>query len=472
MAKKLTIWVCIALGIAMVLGLVWIVLLNTDVKTNTTVKVFVEHEPTDVETITVLNTYGQYTIRSEDDGYVFDDIPVNIVDVEGFYELMNHACAFGSLRTVTDVPNTLEKYGLDKPKAILSVTFTDGSTFGMSIGNKEPVSGNYYGRVEGDKAVYLFAEEDMLYFLCRKETYISTLVTPELAVSSPLSAIKDITFSGSAFEHPITVEAVSDTNPEAKLLAKSFGPATHIVRLKGVYELDQTYGIEMLSSVLGIRAVDVIGYNLSDSDLTKLGFDNPAFRVAFALKNGTDYIADYELSLVPAKEYYMASMKGSGVVYIIEPPAFVTLDYTKLCLRWFLSPLLSDLQNLSVEFDGKTYTYVYTKDEDKNVSVTVNGEAMDPELFYKFYRLVTSASSDGLYLENPTAEGDPLMTVTYVYNDGVKPPDVMKLYKGSARRTNVEVNGVIEFDMAESYLDAMKTACAHTVSGEEIEENW
>lgn len=472
MAKKLTVWVCIALGIALVLGCTWIVLLNTEVQTKTSVKVFVEHEPTDVETLTVANQYGQYEIRSEDDGYAFDDIPANIVDVEGFYELMNHACAFGALRCVTDVPKTLGEYGLDTPKTMISVTYTDGSSFGLRIGNKEPVSGNYYGRVDGDKAVYLFAEEDMLYFLCKKETYISTQVTPELAVSSPLSAIRDITFSGTAFEQPITVEAVTEANKEVKLLAKSFGPATHIVRLKGVYELDQDYGVEMLGSVMGIKAIDVVGYNLSDSDLKKLGFDNPDFRVSFGLKNGTDYIADYELSLVQAKEYYMATMKGTGAVFLITPPAFVTLDYTKLCLRWFLAPLLSDLKNFSVEFDGNTYTYVYKKDADKNVTVTVNGQEMDPELFYTFYRLVTSAASDGLYLENPAAEGDPLMTVTYVYNDGEKAPDIMKLYKGSPRRTNVEVNGVIEFDMPEGYLNAMKTACEHTVTGEAIEENW
>ena len=472
MVKKLTIWVCVALGIALVLGLVWIVLLNTDVRTESSVKVFVEHEPAEIERMTVLNTYGKYEVRLEDDGYVFDDIPANIVDSEGFFELMNHAAAFGSLRCVTKDPETLKEYGLDEPKSILSVAYTDGSSFGMRIGNREPVSGNYYGLVEGDGAVYLFSEEDMLYFLCGKQTYISMQVTPELAVSSPLSAIRDITFSGTAFERPITVEAVTEANTEARLAAKSFGPATHIVKLKGVYELDQTYGIEILGSVLGIRAEEVVGYNLTDKDLSQLGFDDPAYRVSFALKNGTDYIADYELSLVPAKEYYMATMKGTGVVFLVRPPAFVMLDYTKLCRRWFLSPLLADLKSFSVEFGGKTYTYVYTKDADKNVTVTVNGQEMDAELFYTFYRLVTSASSDGRYLEDPSVEGDPLMTVTYEYNDGSKAPDVMKLYGGSPRRTNVEVNGVVEFDMAQAYLDAMQTACEHTVTGEAIEENW
>ena len=81
---------------------------------------------------------------------------------------------------------------------------------------------------------------------------------------------------------------------------------------------------------------------------------------------------------------------------------------------------------------------------------------MDVELFYSFYRLVTSAASDGLYLPDAAASGNPLMTITYTYLDPAKAPDVMTLYAGGTRRVNVDVNGVIEFDMRASFVDAMK----------------
>jgi hypothetical protein len=64
------------------------------------------------------------------------------------------------------------------------------------------------------------------------------------------------------------------------------------------------------------------------------------------------------------------------------------------------------------------------------------------------------------------------MTITYDYLDPDKSPDVMTLYAGGARRVDVDINGVIEFDMKSSFVDAMKTACLHTISGEAIEENW
>ena len=48
----------------------------------------------------------------------------------------------------------------------------------------------------------------------------------------------------------------------------------------------------------------------------------------------------------------------------------------------------------------------------------------------------------------------------------------MNLYSGSVRRVNVEVNGVTEFDMKASFVDAMINAIQNILAGEPIEENW
>ena len=473
MKKKLLVWNLIALGVLLALGAVYLMLTANPVSADSGVVVFIEKDPTDIQTLDVTNATGSYEVSAEDGGYVIADIPASIVNVEGFYELMYHASAFGALKRVEANPRDLSKYGLDEPQASILVAFTDGETFSMQIGAEEVVSGNYYGQVEGDKAVYLFSGEDMTYFLCRKEAYISLQVTPVLAVSSPLSAIRDVTFSGAMLEKPLTIQAVTDDNPEVKLTAMSFGPATHILRMKGVYELDQTYGIEILGSLFDIEAQDVVGYNLSDADFSKLGFDNPTMVVDYGMKNGTEDVTDMRLSLVALSNgQYLINLEGAPVVYLIDKPAFVDVDYTKLMLRWFLAPLRLDLASLSVSFDGKTYTYESGKRDDGTQYAYVNGREMDVELFYSFYRLVTSAASDGQYLPDATASGSPLMTITYTYLDADKSPDVMTLYAGGTRRVNVDVNGVIEFDMRASFVDAMKLACAHTVTGEGVEENW
>ena len=473
MNKRLIRWVLVSLGIVLALGAAYLILVLNPAQKGGSVVVFLEKKPTDIQSMQITNSFGTYEVKAEDEGYTVADIPAGIINVEGFYELMYHGCAFGALKRADANPRDLSKYGLDKPQATINVTFNDNSTFALTIGAKEVVSGNYYGQVEGDKAVYLFSNEDVTYFLCKKEAYITLQVTPPLAVSSPLSAITDITFSGASLDKPITVEAVRNTNPKATLGAKSFGPATHIVRLKGTYELDQTYGIEILGSVLNIQALDVIGYNLSAADLSKIGFDKPDMVVQFGLKNSQDEVVNYRLLLVKLNETkYLITVDGSNLVYVIEKPAFVGVDYTKLMLRWFLSPLRLDLSSLTVEFDGQTYVYESGKNADGTQYARVNGKDMDVEQFYTFYRLITSAASDGVYLPDTVPSGTPLLTITYAYRDAAKAPDVMTLYAGGTRRVNVDINGVIEFDMRASFVDALKLACQHTVSGGTIEENW
>lgn len=471
MNGKLLKWIAVTLGCIAVLLAAYL-LLNREQTLEESDLVFIDREPTEIENVTIANSYGAYQVFRDGDGYTIADMPASIIDEEGFYELMYHSCAFGALKVIDEAPADLSVYGLDDPAAIVRTVFADGEEITIRLGSEERVSGNYYGMVDGKESVYLFAEEDVLYFLLRKEIYISLQVTPELVVSSPLSAIRDITFSGTALPEPITVEAVTDGNPALKREALSFGAPTHIVRLRGVYQLDQTYGVEMLGSVMGIRALSVYAYNMSDGDLAKMGFDDPYMRVSFGLKNGTDYIADFELSLIPYGEYYLASTKGTGLVFIIERPDFVGIDGTKLCLRWFLMPLRKDLKDLTVSFGGEDYVFTSGTDQSGNNWGRVNGQEMDIEQFYAFYRLVTGASSDGLYLEDAVSEGEPLMTVTYRYLDEGKTPDVMKLYTGGTRRVNVEVNGVTEFDMRSSFVDAVKAACQNAVSGEAINENW
>ena len=91
---------------------------------------------------------------------------------------------------------------------------------------------------------------------------------------------------------------------------------------------------------------------------------------------------------------------------------------------------------------------------------------------YQFSETTFDFSADLAESFSAAASGAPLMTITYAYRDAAKSPDVMTLYAGSTRRVNVDINGVIEFDMRASFVDALKLACQHTVSGGAIEENW
>ena len=121
MGRKLVVWNLVALAVVLALGAVYLVLAHNPVSGESSVVVFLENDPTDIQTLDVTNAYGSYEVYAEDDGYVVDDIPASIVNVEGFYELMYHGCAFGALKTIDAAPKDLAQYGLDDPQAAIDV---------------------------------------------------------------------------------------------------------------------------------------------------------------------------------------------------------------------------------------------------------------------------------------------------------------------------------------------------------------
>ena len=170
--------------------------------------------------------------------------------------------------------------------------------------------------------------------------------------------------------------------------------------------------------------------------------------------------------------YFYVNAKGSGVVYIIARPAFLDISYEKLLLRWFLSPLLMDVSGITVESSAGRYDFAIDNTDARNPVVTLDGAAVDVELFRDFFQLLGSAANDGTYLGvQPAPSGEAVMTITYHYTDG-KADDVMELYTGDSRRVNVYVNGVCEFAMRDVFVERVNQALPALAAGESFDINW
>ena len=95
-------------------------------------------------------------------------------------------------RKVTDNPADLATYGLDQPKASLSLGLPDGQTYTLLIGDKTPNEGGYYAKEPDSNTIWLvgtFNVEDIERFV-KEPAYEPTPVpspqpsaTPEAAAS-------------------------------------------------------------------------------------------------------------------------------------------------------------------------------------------------------------------------------------------------------------------------------------------------
>ncbi len=435
--------------------------------------VFSSGEPVDVKAVAVNNASGAYSFYYEGDGYVLDNIPPQVADLNAFIEFMTNCARLSSLRRLPASGADLAAYGLDEPAANTAIEFFDGRVLTLSIGAQEPVSQSYYAQVEGYDGVYVMSGAMIEPFLKPKTQILSMLVTPELEWTSPLSAVRNISFKGAGFARPVEILTTATGDEELKLTALAFGAPTHLVRGHADYQLDQTYGSEILGSLFGVEADEISGYGLSEAQVMAYGFEEPYMEIEYDAINAAGEARHMRLLIAEADGdgRYYATLDGSGAVYVIGRKPFMDLQYDKLLLRWFLTPLIMDLSGVTVDTGAKSYRFDIDHTNAQNPVFLYDGQELDAALFRSFFRLITSAAHDGAYLgpQNLPA-GDPLLTITYEYANPAKSPDTLALYPGSARRVLAFVNGKCEFAMKDAFAGRVIAGCVDLIAGNSIEE--
>lgn len=471
--KKQTRLVLIVVAVVLLLGAASAVLLLNPAKPQQKSTTFTDYPPTDVKKVAIRNNYGTMDVAFTGEGYQADDIPAPLVAIQNFMDMLGYCGNLVSISTVGAPSKDMRLYGLDKPLAQVEISYANGKSATLTVGSQEVVTGNYYCTVSGSDKIYLFGKVRVECFLQPKSGYVDHMVTPKLAVSSPMTALWDVTFTGGPLAQPVVIRAVASKDPQVILDALSFGAATHIVRGNGVYELDQTYGVDVMGGLLGIKADDIVGYNLTDEQIAAFGFDRPAMQAEFDLKNGTDApLVHYKLTVLNKDGKCYMTCNDNKVIYQVPAPSFLNIEYSKLCVRWFLSPMLMDISGISIRTQGQTYDFAVTGDTNDTKRVTLNGKELDIERFRTLYKLLTSAAHDGTLLDNLSVQGEPELTLTYTYQNKDKKPDVLKLYKGDVRRLYVNINGVTEVAMREMFLTRVQQALSDIRTDKEIVTDW
>ena len=458
-----------------VLAAVFAVLLLAPPRTVGSSIVFVSRGATDIESVFVQNRHGEFSFYFDPyyGGYVVDNIPPYIIDIDVFIDFMINSSNIWATRHIAST--NLEDFGLDAPAAVAEITFFDGEVLRLAIGSVEPVSRNFFAYVHGFDGVHVLPKAVAEPFFRPRTHIISRYVTPPLMVSSPLSAIRDITFAGGGLEQPITIWATAGAGEDIALAALSFGAPTHIVQGAGNHQLYQTYGVYIFGSLFGIRAVDIIAYGISDEDVAAFGFDEPYILVEYDMINGADVpMRGMRLMVVEAGDgLYYATVAGSGVIYTINRKPFMDIRYESLLQRWFLTPMLMTLSSVTVESPGMSLRFEIDNTSPLDPIITHNGQEIDVSLFRAFFRLITSASHDGVHLGNLEMPGESaLLTIIYEYINPYKLPDTLALFPGGVRRANVFVNGAGEFAMRDLFIERVINAAKSLLDGVTFEVNW
>lgn len=433
-----------------------------------------EHDMMDVSYVAVNNENGFYDVTQKSGGFMVYDIPAELLNTD-YLQLFLDECSMIAVREmVSKNPDDLSIYGLDTPRATVDVTYTDGASTKILVGDEENLSEGVYIQLAGDDAVYLMPREYTIRFTMPVENYIQYQITPTRKMPSALSVVRDVTFRGSMLPEPIVIEWVDEHDKQEMRDAASFGVATHLLRSPGLHELDQTAGAEVFQSMLGIVSEGIVDYNCDEETIASYGFDNPYLAVDFTMINGEDVaMEEFHLKVVKREDgSLIMTCNNNGVIYEILEVAFTKIAYEDFVMRWFLTPFITDLDRMIVSTPNSKMEFLFTGDSNKELAISLDGQTLDIESFRSYYRLITSACNDGGSRIKETPKREPLFTVEYDYKDQLKPNDIMKIYESDSRSVPVEVNGEVEFTMKATYLERVLKAEKSLKSGTIIEENW
>ena len=137
------------------------------------------------------------------------------------------------------------------------------------------------------------------------------------------------------------------------------------------------------------------------------------------------------------------------------------------------------MAQMSVEIDGKETVYEMTtnggsQDTDENgkaadvTGVSVNGKDIDVYEYKSLYQYIMTCPTNELCFDDP--EGDPQVIIKQTRKDGGE--DVIEIYKDTARRYIVKLNGRTSFRIQSTWVDSLKTNMESLENGGKVSENY
>lgn len=171
---------------------------------------------------------------------------------------------------------------------------------------------------------------------------------------------------------------------------------------------------------------------------------------------------------------------GSPLVYVVDEELLPWVDYTAddLVSALPLVPYIQNVSQMTISFGGNEYTFQLSQvstgttnasgQTSTETHVEYNGTALDSDNFAVWYQLVMSCQADGINRSEVTS--DPIMTVTYLYNNGST--DTVDYYDMGNRVVVVSVNGAQAVTTSTSFTNKVQSELQKLLNGEEVNMNW
>ena len=401
----------------------------------------------DVTKIHLENAKGTLDITSytpEDEEGKTDYTEYTIVGYEDYEQQAGIAATIASSSANLDFSKvmTLEKekgadFGFDKPRAKVTVIYSDNTSAVIYVGDDAPQgAGTYIKFGDGDE-VYLVATESVSAFDYGLTDLVSLTIN-ETPQNSDNSQASKIVISGTNF-------------PQAIEIAPSNGDkvyASYVMNQPVKGYANEKESSLVIGAIRGLYASTVKMVAPSEAQMSELGLANPYAKLTATYPDTTIEL----IASKPDSEGVINVMEvGKNVVYTMASSnlPWVTTSYDALAYEYVFYPKMTALSNLSINNGKKTYDFKlssqdFVSTDDNGIETTsttttvkLGNKEIDTANFSNFYQnLVLIELAD---INTEKVSGNPIFSATYTFADD-NTTETVKYYDTGSDRYVAVVN--------------------------------
>ena len=373
-----------------------------------------------------------YTVRYNEkdkvyrlDGY--EDLTLDTTSVDSLVGAATTLIADDKIATVGD----LADYGLAAPQATATITYADGKTAVLHIGNETPATGSYYCRVDGDENVYMIESGSVSAFLLDDYSFVSTTLfsapTVKEGDNDGTPVIKKMVLTGKAHPQRLTIQR-NGGNAEETLSYFTY-------LITEPYRRGTTQAaVDTLTAFTQLNATSAVILHPTAAQKAQFGFNDPyaVMDIIMAVETSSadesadatvvEYYNAFDVKITIGSRDadsgdYLVMIPGSDVIYLVSSATLsgvAEMQYSDIVSASLFLRNISEVSHIDVAFEGNSYRFdlAHTFDDtgsDVEMTVTCGGKTYDTEDFRTLYQLMMMLDRYGATDQQPT--GTPALSM-------------------------------------------------------------
>lgn len=440
--------------------------------------------------VDIKNAEGEFAVAYDNESKTYV--------IEGYEDLTLSSTLLTTLRGYTETIKATEKvatatnlaaFGLDKPQATASVTYSDGSTAHLRIGAMTPSETGFYGQFGEDEAVYIFESNSVALFRAGATAFVDTLLVATPTVKSSdkngMALLRNATFSGTAHPNKLVLRRSNDKDSE------EYTYFNYLITSPYLRATNDTTS-NALGQFKSLSATQALILHPTKEQKQKLGFDNPLICIdatmAVETEEATDkkdedaaapkiyYNAtDYTITVgsVNADGNYVVMVDGIDAIFLVSKADysyFFDLNYTSAVNEFLFLSNIDKIGRIALSLNGKAYDFAlthYPNAEETNDKLVVKSgdKVYSTEDFRELYGLMLSLERYGAADAKPTGN---VPLELFLYDTEGKLYLSAKYYDTTGSLCTVETSEGELFTTRWSYVEFFIQQVENYVNGRDV----